>query len=1666
MKRFLRIALPAVLIGLLAVSLCSCSSGGLKENNDWQNNISAVSQAKEAAHAPIVSYVNDEEAKKADIRSASGYLSLNGEWDFALYANNGEVPADFAAKGGVNWDKISVPCNWELQGYGTPLYTDNTVYPWAKEVTAAKVSDSDNPVGLYQRTVEIPSEWDKKEVFVNFDGVASAYYVYVNGAMVGYSEDTYTSHDFRITEHLKAGQSNTIAVKVYKFADSSWIEAQDSMKLGGIYRDVYLYATPQERIQDVQLLVNLNEEMTTGLVETTVDIQSFKDKDAESVTLQVLAADGSEFIAEKAVGNNVAYGKDKASNGALTCTVKGRIALSEPHLWSAEDPYLYTAIIRLKKADGSVIDTVSQKFGVRVVKLAADDNGNQSLTVNGVPVALYGINYNEHSAVTGAYVSYEELEADVKRLKELNVNAVRSAGRPLSIDFLNLCDEYGLYVIDDMNLASKPSSNLGDQSIPGDQSIWQGAIIDRLTSVVERDKNHPAVIVMAIGSESGSGSEFTILKNHLQGADPSRYIMYDGMDDASDILVEVNPDFNAVYEYLNSGNTKKPMILHNTALGLLNGAGNLATYTDLIAENDRVQGAFLGNYIDYAIYYPTDISAVRDTFKNTPYAENMNLYQLTYSGTGAWGEAEKYASGSAALSGIVSADRTEQSDAAEIKRAYSPIVITAENLSAGQFKVENRNMFRNLEDHYVIEYRISRGAQEVAAGTVEGLSAAAGQSASFTVPYGGLEANAEYFIDFTVKYKNAPAWAAADTVVTAEQFDITAFASMPKNAVSSTSGAAFNTTIFVTPEVKTSAIDAASGVFYISNNSLTDLNSIFSLSYKVYEENGQDPYVQQETGEIWRSPGKIVYAEGTLDGFSIPAKTSYGRIQLPYTVNAVSGGAYSVEIILTTKAAVGNVPAGYEMKYTFTEQSLGTPIPFAVDEARTPVAVIDPKTKKPMTDEESGLVIMSGGDPLPTATPVPEGEEETRIEYDPFITVDNGNVHLEVNSDTGLVSDFTVNGVQILTKNGRNGSLIGNLYRHPTGGDLKSEVTDAENLDNMLNLSKNADNKILDGGVDVQVVSPDHLRFTMKYVMVSYPYESFRTYTLDTEYTVVYDLYGNGELVVSVLYDPSLFSGDIPFEISNILTLADGYETMSWYGRGPGENYADKLGASRISVYKDIKVSDQIEDYLYLTGGSDKTNVRWASFVNKEGNGVLISSDTGNFSMNVSNNYPWDTADYARDSGAKNTIVRVIGASRGVNAGDITNSKYAGIAAFVDPGKAYSFTYKLSPLTASSNAEQKAAERIDGTVLPSTGTVTVNSGDIFALQNAADATLFLSSTADGVALKEGYGSNSQVWIREDASDIGIKGAFRLKNLATGEYLTPVASNSGEAPSLEIGLGQYHGQMWQNFVTDSNNELSAVNITMSVNAMDVKNKYYMGSRVALKAKSGKSEACWTFHPVEGVTEGYILENMSTGYYLSAVGSISYRDPVVQAMAERYRNYSPSIDWTIYDEIISAQPQSAATEEWVPTSGSVTQWQLLPSASQKWQFVAAAGGFQIVNTTTGNALTIADGKLTEAAASGASNQIWSVNSDGGLVSIVNPESGLALASAVEKIKMTQQEMDANFITDESEAYFNRVVLDVSAFNHLPNQLWNLADDSQLNINIEAGSNWFDVTASSVS
>ena len=1685
MKKISRRIIPIALLVVLVSSvflMSSCNGKGIVKENDWNDNISSVNRMRESAHVPLISYADVESAKAVDIKSSPNYLDLNGTWDFVLYPNTDSVPEDFAltkipkksTANDIVWDKIEVPGNWETQGYGTPIYTDNTIYPWDKSITPAKVSAEDNPVGLYKKTFEVPADWNGKEVFINFDGVMTAYYVYVNGVRIGYAEDSYTSHEFNISSYIDAGKENTIAVEVIKFSDGAWLEAQDSMKLGGIYRDVYMYASSSDKIKDVAIETLLDTSTYADARLTfTVDAAAFgSSKKGNIVTVQVFDAAGNVYIAETDLGTALAYETKKVSDSYFPATVTGRVNAASPALWTAETPNLYTAVITLKNSDGDVLDIVSQKFGIRQTGFLTDDNGVQTLVVNGQPISLYGVNYNEHSAVGGAAVSEEEMLADIKLMKELNINAVRSPGRPLSTRFLDLCDEYGIYVIDDMNLSSTPYSRQGEQSIPGDQSIWQTAVLDRLISVMERDKNRASVIMWSMGTESGSGEQFTIMKNYLQQNEKNRLLIYDDMQSVSDLLVANDWDFTDLNNFINNEENKVPVILQSTNLGLLNGAGNIASYVDLINGDSPVQGMFMANWIDYSIWYPTATENVRSVYSETPVSSNPDLYTLTY---GSWAE-ESINSGFNGLSGILNGDRSLQSDAEEFRRAYSPIYITAKSVSTSglTFSVENRNVFTNYQDNYVIEYSISEGYSVVANGTVDGLTLEAGEKKDFTVDFANFAANTEYFIDFTVKYKQTPSWAENnDKIVTTVQFDITSFTTMPKTATSNTSGSAFAITNFVKPEVYTTPVEAAQGIFYISNSSSQDLSSLYTLSYRVYETNKQEQYVKQDTGEIWTSPGRIIYTSGTVDSYSVPAGSSYGRVTIPYSVQSVEDGIYEVEIILTTKQAFGEVPAGYEVKYKFDEESLTEKIPFAIDASRTPQPVI--VDGKEATDPDNFLPIKSGGDPVYTGQPAPE-EDTNQRNYKQFITLVNDKVNIRIDSDTGLISQYNVDGRDIFANaNSSNAkaSPIGNLYRPDTGGDLNSEVSDSSNKTTMQTISSSESNKIMTKNIEVTTVAADHIRLSMDYIMVPYPYENFRNEVLDTDYTVTYDIYANGEIVVSVSYDPSLFSGNVPYEISNIITLASSYTNMSWYGRGPGESYPDKLADSRVSIYKDIKIVDQIEDYLYLGGHSDKSQVRWAAFTDDSGNGVMIGSDTNLLSLNVSKWYPWETASYSSSLLSNpETVVRVIAAARGVNAGNVAEAGSYAVDSAVAPGKTYTYTYKVSPIAAGTNLETKANEKIDGIAKPAISELSVVSGGVYALHNVADATQYLTSSADGVSLAKGIGSNSQIWVREEATDLAqgpqkLIGYFRLRNLETGEYLTPV-SGLGDTDTIELGLAPYYGDgasyLWQNFSVDSANELTPATMGKSIHAIDIKGKQYAGGRIALIKKSAKTNASWVFHPVAGYSDRFVIQNSASGLYMSAVSNLTYRTPMVQNQANRMRNYNLNIDWSYYEDIVGAVPNTAPTGTWVPTTGSVTQWGLLPNNTQRWTFVAAGGAnqFQIINASTGKALAVTGEDSVGEVDSNASdtNQLWTVNQDGGLAYIVNDATGLALSSGIEKIKMTQQEMDLNLITDESKAFHTNVILKVEEYRRMSNQLWNLASNSSFNINIEAGDKWFDV------
>ena len=630
-------ALLLVLSLALTVSIFAACNNvkGLTKQSEAFGSPETVSRNKEPYSTTLIPYESAEQALGGDFSASPYYQSLNGEWDFTMVLNPSLMPEGYATKKysytvsefapvrknkdeDIAWGKISVPSNWELEGYDSPTYTYNT-YPWGNELIAPSISETYNPVGIYRNEVEIPSDWSGRQVYVTFEGVASCVYVYVNGAMVGYAEDSYSGKTFNITEAANIGGKNLVVFEVYKYCDGSYLEANDSVKFGGIYRDVYLYSAPDTQIRDFTYDVQ-----TSGsdvLMNVTVSLASY-DNPANDLTVDISLydADGNCVLQPTQVGAKANFSEKPANTAnAHVGEVGSRVTVKNPALWTAETPNLYTAVIELK--DGNkVLDTVSKRIGFKTVGISLDDNGCQTLVLNDQPIVLRGILYNEHSAVHGMALTREEMIADIKMMKELNVNAVRSPGRPLSEEFISLCDEYGLYVIDDMSLNSNPYSNKDEGSIPGDQTIWQNACLDRLLNVVYRDKNNASVIMWSIGNDSGTGTNFSALKNWLTAAD-NRMIIYDDDFSASDLVISADLSLNDFVQLLNSKENKKSVLFQDTNGGLLNNGGNFSAYTNLLNQYDNFQGGFFSYWADNAIYWPTDSKEAASVLQTTPYSK-------------------------------------------------------------------------------------------------------------------------------------------------------------------------------------------------------------------------------------------------------------------------------------------------------------------------------------------------------------------------------------------------------------------------------------------------------------------------------------------------------------------------------------------------------------------------------------------------------------------------------------------------------------------------------------------------------------------------------------------------------------------------------------------------------------------------------------------------------------------------------------------------------------------------------------------------------------------------------------------------------------------------------------------------------------------------------------
>ncbi|MBK3518898.1 glycoside hydrolase family 2 TIM barrel-domain containing protein [Carboxylicivirga marina] len=710
-----------------------------QEKLEWENP-KVFNQNKELPHAYLMPFSSIENALTKKHRASVFYKSLNGTWKFNWVRKPSDRPVNFYKPDYdvSDWDNIKVPSNWELEGYGIPIYC-NQQYEFAsykapvsdeikfvnKKYVAnpGQVPHDYNPVGSYRRTFAVPESWDGRQVFIQFGAVKSAFYLWVNGQKVGYSQGSKTEAEWDITQYLQKGD-NTVAVEVYRWSDGSYLECQDFWRISGIERDVFIYSTPKVRIRDFFVNGDLDESYTNGILKVDVDLKNHV-KGYRSGNYKVncqLYDANKNIVAEQILQASI------HKKGDLHLSFEKEI--KNPLKWTAETPDLYTLVIVLEDSKGNKQEIVSTQMGFRKVEIIDD-----VFHINGVAVLIKGVNRHEHNQVSGHVVNEEDMLKEVKLMKQFNINAVRNSHYPTHPYFYELCNEYGLYITDEANLESHSMGY--DKYSLAKHPEWKEAHLDRNIRMVERSKNHPCIIVWSMGNEAGDGDNFTAVFDWIKHRDPSRPIHYERavMGANTELFCPQYPGVKRLKKYASKHQTK-PMIISEYAHAMGNSTGNLVDLWDVIYDpaNKQLQGGYIWDWIDQGL--------LEHDKEGRPY--------WTYGGD--YGE-NMPTDGNFVCNGIVFPDMTPHPGIWEVKYAYQYVRFTNEGLARGQYKITNYHDFISLDD-YDIRWGITENGEEIQFGYVD-LNLEAHKSEVVTVDLSKINAmpGEEYFIDFSVRLK-------------------------------------------------------------------------------------------------------------------------------------------------------------------------------------------------------------------------------------------------------------------------------------------------------------------------------------------------------------------------------------------------------------------------------------------------------------------------------------------------------------------------------------------------------------------------------------------------------------------------------------------------------------------------------------------------------------------------------------------------------------------------------------------------------------------------------------------------------------------------------------------------------------------------------------------------
>ncbi len=744
--------------------ICFWAGAIFAADNDWENE-SVFSIHKEPARASGLSFRRAAEAVEAYTwrtpdelvkkRYASkDFVSLNGDWKFHWVKSPALRPVDFYKPeyDVTAWPTIPVPSNWELQGYGTPIYV-NISFPHPRKPPYIMdtvppfytASQEPNPVGSYRRSFVVPSDWKDRQTFIRFGGVSSAFYLWVNGRQVGYSQGSRTPAEFTITEYLKPGE-NVLAVEVYRWSDGSYLEDQDFWRLSGIFRDVYLYSTPSVYLRDFFVQCDLDEHYRDASLTIKARIKNLSGQEiAGCIEADLLDADGKMVRAPLCRTSTIRIAAGDEKEVEMTARI------DNPAKWTAETPALYTLIMELKNASGRTLECRGCKVGFRKIEIK-----NSRLCISGVDVLLKGVNRHEHDPDRGQAIETESMIKDLELMKQNNINTVRTCHYPNQEIWYDLCDFYGIYLVDEANIESH-GMGYGEESL-AHIAGWERAHVDRVERMVHRDKNHPSVVMWSLGNEAGPGRNFRACREALRRIDPSRPIHYERMNEVADVDSCMYPSVEGL-AHVGQSDSSKPFFVCEYAHGMGNALGNLRDYWDVFESGRRLIGGCIWDWVDQGLR------------KYTGHTNADGTPEWFFAYGGDYGDQPN--DGNFCCNGVVGPDREVTAKLREVKRVYQYVgfdLVKATSETV-EIKIKNKYCFTNL-DQFRGRWMLHEDGVVIKAGEIQPIELPPRESiiVGLSIQKPKCREGAEYFLNISFYRPKETCYAKAGLEVAHAQF--------------------------------------------------------------------------------------------------------------------------------------------------------------------------------------------------------------------------------------------------------------------------------------------------------------------------------------------------------------------------------------------------------------------------------------------------------------------------------------------------------------------------------------------------------------------------------------------------------------------------------------------------------------------------------------------------------------------------------------------------------------------------------------------------------------------------------------------------------------------------------------------------------------------------------